>query len=138
MALKVGFIGLGIMGQPMAMNVVKAGYEVAVYNRSAEKTKSLGDAGAKVTSSPKEAAEEADAIILMLAGPEAIKAVLEGPDGLLAGMGEGTTLINMSTVSPAYSRALSEELKAHSIVSIDAPVSGSRKPAEEGALQREK
>jgi 3-hydroxyisobutyrate dehydrogenase-like beta-hydroxyacid dehydrogenase len=134
MALKVGFIGLGIMGQPMALNVVKAGFEVAVYNRSAEKAKPLGDAGAKVTSSPKEAAEGADAVILMLAGPEAISAVLEGPEGLLSGMGKGTTLINMSTVSPAYSRQLSDDMKAHSIVTIDAPVSGSRKPAEEGAL----
>jgi 3-hydroxyisobutyrate dehydrogenase-like beta-hydroxyacid dehydrogenase len=134
MALRVGFIGLGIMGQPMAMNVVKAGYEVIVYNRSVEKTRPLGDAGAKVASSPREAAEGVDTSILMLAGPEAINAVLDGPDGLLVGMGEGTTLINMSTVSPTYSRKLSEDLKARSIVAIDAPVSGSRKPAEEGAL----
>ena len=134
MSPKIGFIGLGIMGQPMAKNVFKAGYELAVYNRSAEKTKPLAEAGARVASSPKEAAEGADVIILMLAGPEAIDAVLEGPDGILAGMGEGQTLVNMSTVSPQYSKELHDRLKARSCISIDAPVSGSRKPAEEGAL----
>lgn len=134
MFLKVGFVGMGIMGKPMSKNVLKAGYDVTVYNRTVAKTGPLAEAGAKVASSPKEAAEGADIIILMLAGPEAIDAVMDGPEGVLAGMDEGQTLVNMSTVTPAYSRQLDEELKTRSIVSIDAPVSGSRKPAEEGAL----
>jgi 3-hydroxyisobutyrate dehydrogenase-like beta-hydroxyacid dehydrogenase len=134
MALNVGFIGLGIMGQPMAQNVVKGGYNVTVYNRSNEKTKPLSKAGATVASTPKALAEAADVIILMLAGPEAIDAVLEGPEGLMAGMKTGQTLVNMSTVSPQYSKQLADKLTAKSAVAVDAPVSGSRKPAEEGAL----
>ena len=134
MTLNVGFIGLGIMGQPMAQNVVKGGYNVTVYNRSNEKTKPLSKAGATVASTPKALAEAADVIILMLAGPEAIDAVLEGPEGLMAGMKTGQTLVNMSTVSPQYSKQLADKLTAKSAVAVDAPVSGSRKPAEEGAL----
>ena len=134
MALNVGFIGLGIMGQPMAQNVVKGGYELTAFNRSSEKAKLLADAGATVASTPKAVAEASDVIILMLAGPEAIDAVLEGPEGLMAGMKTGQTLVNMSTVSPQYSKQLADKLTAKSAVAIDAPVSGSRKPAEEGAL----
>ena len=78
MALKVGFIGLGIMGQPMAQNVVKGGHALIVYNRSIEKATPFGEAGATVAPTPKAVAEASDVIILMLAGPEAIDAVLEG------------------------------------------------------------
>ena len=134
MALKVGFIGLGIMGQPMAQNVVKGGYELTVFNRSSEKAKPLADAGATVAPTPKAVADASDVIILMLAGPEAIDAVLEGSEGLMAGMKENQILINMSTVSPQYSKQLAEVFSPKSIIAIDAPVSGSRKPAEEGAL----
>jgi 3-hydroxyisobutyrate dehydrogenase-like beta-hydroxyacid dehydrogenase len=134
MALNVGFIGLGIMGQPMAQNVVKGGHALTVYNRSSEKAKPFGDAGATVAPTPKAVAEASDVIILMLAGPEAIDAVLEGSEGLMSGLQAGQTLVNMSTVSPQYSKQLAEKLTAKSAVAIDAPVSGSRKPAEEGAL----
>jgi len=134
MALKVGFIGLGIMGQPMARNVAKGDFQLTVFNRTSEKAAPLADAGATVASTPKAVAEASDVIILMLAGPEAIDAVLEGPDGLMAAMQAGQTLVNMSTVSPQYARQLADKLSAQSAVAIDAPVSGSRKPAEEGAL----
>lgn len=134
MSLKVGFIGMGIMGQPMSGNVLNAGYEVMVCNRTSEKTAPLLKAGAVAAANPKEAAEWADVIVLMLTGPEAIDAVLSGDDGLLAGIKQGKPVINMSTVSPAYSRELDEKLRAASIVLIDAPVSGSKKPAEEGTL----
>jgi 3-hydroxyisobutyrate dehydrogenase-like beta-hydroxyacid dehydrogenase len=134
MALHVGFIGLGIMGQPMAQNVAKGDFQLTVFNRSIEKATPLADAGASVAPTPKAVAEASDVILLMLAGPEAIDAVLEGPEGLMAGMKAGQTLINMSTVSPAYSKQLADKLTAASAVAIDAPVSGSRKPAEEGAL----
>jgi 3-hydroxyisobutyrate dehydrogenase-like beta-hydroxyacid dehydrogenase len=87
-----------------------------------------------VASTPKAVAEASDVIILMLAGPEAIDAVLEGSEGLMAGLQAGQTLVNMSTVSPQYSKQLAGKLTAKSAVAIDAPVSGSRKPAEEGAL----
>jgi len=134
MGLNVGFIGLGIMGQPMAQNVAKGDFQLTVFNRSSKKAAPLADAGASVAPNPKAVAEASDVIILMLAGPEAIDAVFEGPEGLLAGMKAGQTLVNMSTVSPAYSKQLAEKLTAESVVAIDAPVSGSRKPAEEGAL----
>ena len=134
MALNVGFIGLGIMGQPMAQNVAKGDFQLTVFNRSREKTTPLADAGASVAPTPKAVAEASDVILLMLAGPEAIDAVLEGPDGLMAGVQAGQILVNMSTVSPPYARQLADKLAAGSAVAIDAPVSGSRKPAEEGAL----
>jgi 3-hydroxyisobutyrate dehydrogenase-like beta-hydroxyacid dehydrogenase len=134
MALKVGFIGLGIMGQPMAQNVVKGGFHLTVYNRSSEKAKLLAEAGASVASTPKAAADGTDVMILMLADPEAIDAVLEGPDGVMAGMKKDLIVVNMSTVSPSYSKQLADRLATKSVIAIDAPVSGSRKPAEEGAL----
>ena len=134
MALNVGFIGLGIMGRPMAQNVAKGDFQLTVFNRSSDKATALADSGASVASTPKAVAEASDVIILMLAGPEAIDAVLEGPEGLMAGMKAGQTLVNMSTVSPAYSKQLADRLSAESVVAIDAPVSGSRKPAEDGAL----
>lgn len=81
MAPKIGFMGLGIMGQPMAQNIAKAGYELTVYNRSPAKTEPLADTGATVVVYPKEVAEAADVIIMMLAGPEIITEVLDGPRG---------------------------------------------------------
>jgi len=134
MALNVGFIGLGIMGQPMAQNIAKGDFQLTVFNRSSDKAKPLADGGASVAPTPKAVAEASDVIILMLAGPDAIDAVLAGPEGLMAGMKAGQTLVNMSTVSPAYSKQLTDRLTTESVVAIDAPVSGSRKPAEEGAL----
>jgi len=134
MALKVGFIGLGMMGQPMAENIARAGYDLTVYNRTREKTAPLADAGAAVASNPKAVAEAADVIIMMLAGPEVISEILQGPYGLKAGMRKGQVLVNMSTVLPAFSRQLHGALKADSITVIDAPVHGSRKPAVEGKL----
>ena len=132
--MRVAFVGLGIMGQPMAKNVARKGYPLSVYNRTAEKALPIEEAGAVVAGSPKEAAKGADVVILMLTGPEAVDQVLDGPQGVLAGLDAGKTMINMSTVPPSYSRRLSETLKARSIAAIDAPVSGSKKPAEEGAL----
>jgi 3-hydroxyisobutyrate dehydrogenase-like beta-hydroxyacid dehydrogenase len=134
MTMKIAFVGLGIMGQPMAKNVVKKGYPLSVYNRTAEKMLPLKEAGAVPAASPKEAAKGADVVILMLTGPEAVDQILNGPQGVLAGLDEGKIIINMSTVPPSYSRHLSERLKSHSIVAVDAPVYGSKKPAEEGAL----
>lgn len=134
MTMKVGFIGLGIMGQPMAKNVAGKGYALAVFNRTAEKALPLKEAGALQAANPREAAKGADAVILMLTGPEAVDQVLEGPQGVLAGLAPGTTLVNMSTVPPSYSRRLSEKLKSRSIAALDAPVYGSKKPAEEGTL----
>lgn len=131
---KVGFIGMGIMGRAMSANVIKAGYQVMVYNRTPDKTVQLAELGAQVAGSPAEIAAYADTVIIMLTGPEAIDAVLEGADGILAAKPQGITLINMSSVYPAYTEVLNQKLAEQGIIFIDAPVSGSKKPAEEGTL----
>jgi len=134
MSQKIGFIGLGIMGQPMAANILKAGYELMVYNRTGEKTRTLKDMGGLVASTPAELTSWADVIILMLTGPEAIDATLYGEKGILAANQSDKIIINMSTVSPSYTRTLSKCLEPGRIVLIDAPVSGSKKPAIDGTL----
>ena len=134
MTMKVGFVGLGLMGQPMAKNVAKKGFSLSVFNRTPEKALPLKEAGASLAASPKEAAKGAEVVVLMLTGPEAVDQVLDGPQGVLAGLESGKTIVNMSTVPPSYSRRLFEKLKSRSIVVLDAPVYGSKKPAEEGAL----
>ena len=134
MSMKVAFVGLGTMGQPMAKNVAKKGHALSVFNRTPEKALPLKEAGASLAASPKEAAMGAEAVVLMLTGPEAVDQVLDGPQGVLAGLESGKTIVNMSTVPPSYSRRLFERLKSRSIVVLDAPVYGSKKPAEEGAL----
>lgn len=129
-----GFIGLGIMGAPMAANLRKAGHPLIVYNRTAGKAAPLVQAGARVADTPAAVAAAADTVILMLTGPAAIDAVLSGPDGLLTKPLDGKRIINMSTVPPAYTAGLAETLAAHGAHLIDAPVSGSKKPAEDGTL----
>lgn len=131
---RTGFIGTGIMGLPMAANLLNAGHEVCVYNRTAAKAASLVEAGAVLAATPRDVVDRAEVVILMLTGPEAIDSVLAGADGLLAGNCSGKTLINMSTVPPAYSRELNQRLKAHELLFVDAPVAGSRKPAADGTL----
>ena len=134
MTQKIGFIGLGIMGQPMAANILKAGYELMVYNRTQEKAQPLADAGALVASTPAELTNWADVIILMLTGPEAIDATLYGENGILAANPSSKTIINMSTVSPSYTRNLKKCLEPSKTVFVDAPVGGSKIPAIEGSL----
>lgn len=134
MAEKIGFIGTGLMGAPMAENVRKAGYELAVYNRTASKTAPLAEAGATVARTPSEAASGASAVILMVTGPEAVDTVVDGDQGVAAAAERPRTVINMSTVPPAYSRQLDERLRTAGIDFVEAPVAGSRKPAAEGRL----
>jgi 3-hydroxyisobutyrate dehydrogenase-like beta-hydroxyacid dehydrogenase len=134
MSLKIGFIGMGIMGQPMAANILKSDYELMAFNRTKEKAHPLADAGGLVASTPAELTNWADIIILMLTGPEAIDAVLYAEQGILSAQPSGKVIINMSTVSPSYTRNLKKCLEPSNITFIDAPVSGSKKPAIEGSL----
>ena len=134
MSQKIGFIGLGIMGQPMAANILRAGYDLMVYNRTRGKSLTLAKAGGIVADTPAELTNWADVIILMLTGPEAIDAVIYGKQGILSAQPAGKVIINMSTVSPAYTGSLRNCLEPGGIVFIDAPVSGSKKPALEGTL----
>lgn len=130
----IGLIGLGIMGQAMAANIMQAGFPLTVYNRTPAKAEALSAAGACVAGSPKEVAESCDTVIMMLTGPAAVDAVLEGENGVLAADAAGKTVINMSTVPPAYSRALADRLADRGIIFIDAPVSGSKVAAEQRSL----
>jgi len=134
MQKRIGFIGLGIMGQPMAANILKGGFPLTVYNRTPGKADELAAAGAEVAGSPAAVASRCDTIILMLTGPEACDAVLNGEDGILSAEVGGKTLINMSTVPADYSHRLAESLGSKGMLCIDAPVSGSKIPAEQGKL----
>jgi 3-hydroxyisobutyrate dehydrogenase-like beta-hydroxyacid dehydrogenase len=131
---RTGFIGLGIMGAPMAANLQAAGHTLTVYNRSPGKAEPLLRAGAVAAADPAAVAAASDTIILMLTGPAAIDAVLTGPGGLASVPLAGKRIINMSTVPPAYTEQLVRRLSAHGARLVDAPVSGSKKPAEDGSL----
>ena len=134
MQQEVGFMGMGIMGRAMAANLVRAGYSVTVYNRSRDKCRELEQMGAHVADSPAQMARECGTIIAMLTGPQALEDVLFGKEGAAAEFGENTLFTNMSSVSPAFSRELAARLESSGCRFVDAPVSGSKKPAEEGSL----
>jgi 3-hydroxyisobutyrate dehydrogenase-like beta-hydroxyacid dehydrogenase len=131
---KIGFLGLGIMGQAMASNILKAGYPLMVYNRTPAKTEPLAQLGAGVASDPKHLAHTAEIMIAMVTGPEALNHLLWGPEGAAAAFNEKKTFINMSSVPPRYTREMAERLAPTGVTVIDAPVSGTKKPAEEGSL----
>lgn len=127
-------MGLGIMGSAMAANILKAGYPLTVYNRTADKAEPLARQGAKVAASPKALAQESDIIITMVTGPEAIYELLFGPEGAAAAFGPEQVFINMSSVSPSFTLELGKELAPTAIRLVDAPVSGTKKPAEDAQL----
>ncbi|WP_059051481.1 NAD(P)-dependent oxidoreductase [Paenibacillus senegalimassiliensis] len=131
---KIGFIGLGTMGAPMAANLLKQGYPVTVYNRTASKAAALASQGASLAATPREAAAGADVIITMVSNDASIAAVYEGPDGVLAGMRPGTTVIDCSTISPALVKKLAADVTALDGAFLDAPVTGSSPAAIDGTL----
>ena len=132
--LKIGWAGLGNMGTPMALNLLKAGYELIVYNRNREKEKELLLAGATSAADLPNLAAEADIVFTMLADDTAVKSVYNEQDGLLAGAQTGKLLIDMSTVAPETSRYLSKLCADKAVAFLEAPVSGSVQPAREGKL----
>lgn len=134
MKQKVGFMGLGIMGAPMAANVLKADFPLTVYNRTKEKSAGLKDIGAAVASTPRALAEAVEVVIAMVTGPEALCNLLWGPDGAAGALNGSKCFINMSSVSPMFTRDLSANLAPTGVTFLDAPVSGSKKPAEDGTL----
>lgn len=129
-----GFVGLGIMGAPMARNLVRAGFDVTVWNRSSEKCAELEKAGAHVAKSPREVAERVDITFAMLADPHAAEQVALGHGGVLEGIRKGCGYVDMSTVDPGTSKRISEKLISAGARYLEAPVSGSKKPAEDGTL----
>lgn len=130
----VGFIGLGTMGQPMAMNLLRAGIPVLVWNRSASRCAALAEAGAAIAADPAEVFARCGAVILMLADGVAMDAVLARGSRAFPGRVAGRRLINMATTAPAYSKALEADIRAAAGHYVEAPVSGSRQPAEAGQL----
>jgi 3-hydroxyisobutyrate dehydrogenase len=131
---KIGWIGLGNMGIPMAEQLIKADYAVKVYNRSKEKEAVLKEMGASVAETPKDLIATTDVLIVMVSDDAAIEQIFKGTDGLFSVETSGKIIINMSTVSPSISKEMAAECKAKGNVYLDAPVSGSVKQAETGQL----
>ena len=130
---KIGFLGLGEMGRPMASRLLRAGHALTVWNRGAERTVPLAEAGAVVASSPAKVAAGADFVITMLATPEALEQVLFGTAGLAQALSPGQILIDMSTVGPDEVRSVAARLPK-GVVLVDAPVRGSVPQATSGRL----
>lgn len=130
----VAFLGLGAMGRPMAANLLKAGYPLTVWNRTADRAQSLASQGAAVAASPRAAAACAEVVISMLTDVAAVEQVALGPSGLAAGLASGATYVDMSTVTPALSRRLGESATARGAAFLEAPVLGTIGPAAEGTL----
>jgi len=121
---RIGFIGLGIMGGAMSMNLLKAGFPLAVWNRTPEKVKPLLEAGAKPAKSPKEVAEKSDVVIDMVTDSKDVEEVLIGEEGVIHGARPGTIVVDMSTISPIVTREIAKKLGEKGIRMLDAPVSG--------------
>ncbi|UCH02660.1 MAG: NAD(P)-dependent oxidoreductase [Candidatus Bathyarchaeota archaeon] len=131
---RIGFIGLGLMGKPMALNLMKAGYKLCVYNRTRSKMEDLVAEGAIPTSSPKEVTEKSDIIITMVSDSPDVQEVVLGPLGVIEGCKKGKILIDMSTISPKTSKSISKKLMEKEVQMLDAPVSGGTIGAREGRL----
>jgi 2-hydroxy-3-oxopropionate reductase len=134
MAQVIGFIGLGIMGRPMARNLLKAGYSLIVHSRSRGPVDELVAAGAKGGTSPKDVASRSDVLITMLPNSPDVELVALGKDGIVEGAKSGLILIDMSTISPLVSQKVAQALAPKGVRMLDAPVSGGEKGAIDGAL----
>ena len=134
MATRVGFVGLGIMGAPMARNLIKAGFHVTVYNRTRSRTEGLVSAGAKRADSPAEAATEADVVITIVSDTPDVEEVILGEQGVIEGIRPDAVVIDMSTISPQATRRIAERLREKKVHMLDAPVSGGEQGAIDGTL----
>lgn len=134
MTKSIGFIGLGIMGKPMALNLIKAGHTLTVNDLNQEAVQSLLKAGAKYAASPKEVAENSEIIITMLPASKHVQAVVLGETGILAGAKKGSIIIDMSSITPAVTTSLAEEAATQGVGFLDAPVSGGEPKAISGTL----
>ncbi|MBZ5669873.1 MAG: NAD(P)-dependent oxidoreductase [Acidobacteriia bacterium] len=130
----IGFIGLGIMGQPMALNLIKAGHQLAVYNRTAAKAAALQAAGARVVSSPADAARDANVVMMIVSDSAAVEEVVAGKGGILESLRAGALVIDSSTISPTVSRKMACLVAGKGASWLDAPVTGSKHGAEKGEL----
>jgi 2-hydroxy-3-oxopropionate reductase len=131
---RVGFVGLGLMGLPMARNVLRAGYQLTVYNRTAAKADPLVAEGARRAATPAEVARQTDIAVTIVTDSPDVESVVEGEQGLLAGASSGMTWIDMSTISPDVTRRLGAAADAKGVEALDAPVSGGPPGAGAGTL----
>ncbi len=131
---ELGFVGLGVMGSRMVKRLMDAGHHVTGYNRTRSKAQWLIEAGMAWGQSPREVAERAEVCFSMVTNTEALRSINEGPDGLLEGLAANKVYVDMSTVSPAFSRELAQRAQERGAAMLDAPVSGSVITLEQGAL----
>ncbi len=134
MTENVGLIGPGLMGQPMGLNLIKAGYPLWVYSRTAERTQPLRDAGATVCASPQEVGEKADIVIVIVSDTPDVEEVVLGEKGVIQGASAGKVVVDMSTISASATRKIAQTLAAKGIEMLDAPVSGGDIGARDGTL----
>lgn len=132
--MKIGFIGLGIMGKPMAKNLIKAGHELVVFDVIKENVEEVVAAGAKAAASSKEVAQVCKLIITMLPNSPHVKSVIMGESGLLEGASQGTIIVDMSSIAPIASQEIEKACTAKGVKMIDAPVSGGEPKAIDGTL----
>lgn len=130
----VGFIGLGIMGKPMAKNLLDAGYSVVGHNRSQEPVDDLVTAGGEAADSPQEVAERADVTVTCLPDSPVVEEIMLGEDGVIDGVSEGDVVIDCSTISPTVTVDIAEEFEENDVELLDAPISGGESGAIEGTL----
>ncbi len=130
----IGFIGLGIMGRPMALNLIKGGYSLWIHSRRAESMEPLTAAGARACASPEEVARAADLTFIMVPDTQDVERVILGNKGVISGARPGSTVVDMSTISPVATRSLAAQLMARGIEMLDAPVSGGETGAVNGTL----
>jgi 2-hydroxy-3-oxopropionate reductase len=131
---RVGFVGLGLMGLPMARNILQAGYQLTVWNRTAAKATPLVAQGAEQAGSPADVARRSDVVVTIVTDSPDVEAVVGGQDGVLSGAGPGLVWIDMSTISPGVTRRLGAAAAERGVQALDAPVSGGPPGAEAGTL----
>jgi 3-hydroxyisobutyrate dehydrogenase len=132
--MKVAFIGLGTMGTPMALNILKAGFELTVHNRTRNKEEELVNAGAMRVASPAEAAAAAEIIITCVSDTPDVEEIILGENGVIKGAQQGAIVVDMSTISPTATRCMAEILEEKGVKMLDAPVSGGSEGAQKGTL----
>ncbi len=132
--MRIGFIGLGTMGAPMAARLLAAGFDVTVHNRTREREEPLAALGAKRAASPKACAVERDVVFTMVSDTPDVQAVVIGDHGAIEGLAEGAVLVDMSTISPATTRRMAAALAQRGVQMLDAPVSGGSEGAKNGTL----
>lgn len=132
--MKIGFIGLGIMGRPMAKNLIKAGHELTVFDFNKEAVADLVSCGAAAAESNKDLASKVDVVITMVPNSPQVRAAVLGKDGVVEGAKEGLVLIDMSSIDPTESKKIGAELAEHGIEMLDCPVSGGEPKAIDGTI----